>query len=62
MLSAELEFGLVILKKIFKKFVSIFSLFRYYLPLEKNVLLYLNNLKSPLPKDALCHVWLNLTK
>ena len=37
-----------------------YLLFRYYLPLEKGGALHLNNLESPSPKDALCHVWLKL--
>ena len=41
-------------------FVNVFSLFRYYLPLEKGRVLHLNKLESPLPKDALCQVWLKL--
>ena len=40
--------------------VSVFSLFRNYLSLEKNVALYLNKLESTLPKDVLCQVWLRL--
>ena len=40
----------------------IFSLFRNYLPLEKGGALYLNNLESPSPKDALCLVWLKLAQ
>ena len=35
-----------------------FSPFHNYLPLEKNAALHLNKLESPLPKDALCQVWL----
>ena len=44
----------------FLKFVNIFSLFRYYLSIEKVVALHLNKLESPSPKDALCQVWLKL--
>jgi hypothetical protein len=40
------------------KKISAFLLFRYYLPLEKGYPLHLNKLKSSLPKDDLCHVWL----
>ena len=32
----------------------ILSLFRNYLPLEKDMALHLNKLESPTPKDALC--------
>ena len=39
-----------------------FSLFCNYLPLEKNAALHLNKLESPLPKDALCQVWLKLAQ
>ena len=31
-----------------------FSLFRYYLPLEKGVVIILQKLECPSPKDALC--------
>ena len=41
-------------------FITEFSLFRNYLPLEKGVALHLNKLESSLPKGALCHVWLKL--
>ena len=44
----------------FFNFVNVFSLFHNYLPLEKAGALYLNKLESPLPKDALCKVWLTL--
>ena len=33
----------------------------YHLLLEKDVILHLNQLESPSPKDALCQVWLKLT-
>ena len=46
----------------FFNFVNVFSLFRYYLPLEKGGALHLNKLESPLPKDALCQVWLKLAQ
>ena len=46
------------LRKRFLNFVNIYSLFRNYLPLEKDVTLYLNKLESSSPKDALCQVWL----
>ena len=41
-------------------FVNVFSLFRNYHPLEKGGALQLNKLESPLPKNALCQVWLKL--
>ena len=46
----------------FFNFVNVFSLFRNYLPLEKGGALHLNKLESPLPKDALCQVWLKLAQ
>ena len=36
------------------------KIFRYYLPLEKDVVPHLNKLESPPPKDHLCKVWLKL--
>ena len=42
----------------FFNFVNVFWLFWNYLPLEKGRALHLNKLESPLPKDALCQVWL----
>ena len=41
-------------------FVNIFSLFRFYLPLEYGTTLHLNKHDFPSPKDALCQVWLKL--
>ena len=46
----------------FLKKISVFLLFRYYLPLERGYPLLLNKFKFPLPKDALCQVWLKLAK
>ena len=46
----------------FSKFVNVFSLFRNYLPLENGVVLHLNKLVSPVPKDALCQAWLKLAQ
>ena len=46
----------------FLNFVNVFSLFGYYLPLEKGGALHLNKLESPLPKDALWQVWLKLAQ
>ena len=34
-------------------FINIFSLFRYYFPEEKGLVLHLNKHESPSPKDAL---------
>ena len=36
--------------------VHVFFLFRNYLPLGKGMVLHLNKLESPLPKDAFCQV------
>ena len=46
----------------FFNFDNVFSLFRNYLPLEKGGALHLKKLESPLPKDALCQVWLKLAQ
>ena len=54
------EIGPVVLKETIFKFVKVFSLFPYYLPLEKGVALHLNKFESPLPKNALCIVCLKL--
>ena len=48
-----------------RRILNIFNIvlhFCYYLPLEKGVALYLSKLESPLPKDALCQVWLKLAQ
>mgnify|MGYP003691681831 CR=1 FL=1 len=39
-------------------FVNVFSLFHYYLPLEKGGALHLNRHESLSPRDTLCQVWL----
>jgi hypothetical protein len=46
-------------RRFLKKF-SKFLLFCYYLPLGKGVALHLYNSKSPLPKDDLCQLWLEV--
>ena len=48
------EIGPVVLEKKFLNFTNVLSLFRNYLPLEKDMALHLNKLESPTPKDALC--------
>ena len=53
------EIGQVVLEKIFK-FRQCISLYHNYVPLEKGGAL--NKLESPLPKDALCQVWLKLAQ
>jgi hypothetical protein len=49
-----IEFGLLVLeKKLFKKKISVFLLFCYYLPLERGNPLHLKKLESPPLKDDL---------
>ena len=43
-------------------FAKVFSLFRYYLTLEKGEALHLNKLESSSLKDALCQVLLKLAQ
>ena len=43
-------------------FVILFSLFRYYLPLEKSWALLLNKLEFTSPKNALYQIWLKLDR
>ena len=38
------------------KFVNVFTVIPYYLPLERDVALHLNKLEFPSPKDALCQI------
>ena len=45
-----------------KIFVNVFSSFRYYHYLEKDVALNLRKIKFPLHKEALCQVWLKLVQ
>ena len=55
--------GPVVLEKIFKFcIVDVLSLFRNYLPLEKDRALHLNKLESLSPKDAFCQVWSKLAQ
>ena len=60
------EIGLIVLVRVedFLKFhqMNVFSLFLHYLPLKKGGVLCLNELESPLSKDALCQVWLKLVQ
>ena len=46
----------------FLNFVKVFSLFRNYLPLEKDRAIHLNQLESPSPKDVLCQIWSKLAQ
>ena len=43
-------------------FLNVFSLFGYYLPLEKRMALHLNKLQFPTPKYDLCPFWLKLVQ
>ena len=44
----------------FLKILNVLLLFHNYLPFEKGVVLHLNKLESPSPKNALCQVWMKL--
>ena len=46
----------------FLKVVDLFSLFPKYLPFGKGVVLHLNKLETPSPRDTLCQVWLKLAQ
>ena len=58
------EIGSVVLENITLQFnlLNVFLQYCYYLPLEKGVVLQLNKLKVPSPKEALCKVWLKLAQ
>ena len=43
-------------------FITVYFLFRNYLPLEIGGALHQNRLESPFPWHALCQVWLKLTQ
>ena len=47
---------------LYSNFVNVISLFRNCHPLGKGVFLHLNTLKSPIPYNSLCHVWLKFAK
>ena len=47
------QIGPLVIKKIIN-FVNNFLLSHHYLPLKKCMVLYLNKLESPSPKDTLC--------
>jgi hypothetical protein len=58
-----IDFGLIVLQKIIIFFIfGVFSLFRYYLPLEKGYPLLLIKHEFPSLKADLCQGWLNLAK
>ena len=42
--------------------LCIVPLFLYYIPSEKGMALHLNKLESPIPKNALCQVWVKLAQ
>jgi hypothetical protein len=46
----------------FLKLFSVFSLFRYYLPLERGNPLPMKKLEFPFSNDDLCQVWLKLAQ
>ena len=56
----ELKLAQRFLKRRFLKFVNVFLLFRYYLPLKITGALHLNKIDSLLNKDAFCQDWLKL--
>ena len=57
-----LKLALWFFRRRFLKFVNVFSLSPYNLPLEKGGALHLKKLESPLPMNALCQVWLKLAQ
>ena len=62
-MSSLVEIGpraVVLEKKTFKYCQCIFAI--SYFPLEKGVILHLNKLEFPPPKDSLCPVWLKLAE
>ena len=50
------------LRERFLNLFNVFTLFHYYLPLEKDGALHLDKLESPSPKDALWQIWLKLAQ
>ena len=46
----------------FLNFVNIFTLFHYYLALEKGMALHLNKIEFPSHKNTLCQVWQKLVQ
>ena len=56
------EIGPVVREKKIFNFIYVFLQFGNYLPLEKGGALHLNKFESPVPKDALCQVWLKLAQ
>ena len=58
--SSLVEIGTVVLEKKILNFINVFSLFRYYLPLGKDMTLHMNKIEFPSPKYASRQVWLKL--
>ena len=56
-----LEMALWIWRR-FLQVLNVFLLYPMYLPFEKGVTLHMNKIEIPLPKNALCQVWLKLTQ
>jgi hypothetical protein len=59
---AWLKFACWFWRRGFLTIFSVFLLFCYYLPLGKGISFHLNNLKSPPPKNDLCHDWSKLAQ
>jgi hypothetical protein len=57
-----IDFGQLVLEKIFKNSNIFFTLFFYYLPFERGYPLPLKTLESSSSKDDLCQVWLELAQ
>ena len=55
-----IEIDQVVLDKKSLSFYNVFLLFRNYLPVEKSMVIYLNKLGSPSPKDAWCQVLIEI--
>jgi hypothetical protein len=56
-----IEFGVLVLEKIFENFQCIFTL-SLLSPLGEGLSPSFEKFKSPPPKDNLCHVWLKLAQ
>ena len=46
----------------FSNFVNVFSIYRHYLPLRKDVSLPLHKFEFPSPENAFCQSWLKLAR
>ena len=58
----QLKFAQWLKRRRFFLFRQCIFTIRYHLSLEKGVVLNLNKLDFPSPKDALCQVWLKLAQ